>query len=405
MTNGSSSELLKRSAFQELIRRWEMTHPYNFVCIADMRRNVDAEALRTAALATLEEMRLGIIAFHGRRAYSFAPPTDVEVRLTTDIDRNAEIELNRPFDNADPPVRIAFGNVHSHGTTISITCRHIAFDGHSGSVFARRILLRAIGADIPNLEIGPNQRGRHFLSSGFSWLYPQFYSRAIRDIWRMRYVYSRPADGSAPDVAIRFLRHSNKLLTEIRQAADAPGVTINDVIAARFARGLLAIHASEMTGKQRTICLSLAVSLRQGIAPLARGVGVAAFPVFVSRGEDPIRVVRQQTDIEKRSRSYLRSLIGIGIAAITWPRGGTGDRKGHLRSSYLPTAGFTNVRVPSVPGDEYISNVRGVVSTGPVLPIMLVAVTHADNLQLALVWRAAKFTASEIDFLEHTLTN
>jgi hypothetical protein len=398
--NRSSSRTLKLSAFQELMRRWEATHPCNFVCIADVDAKVGADALRDAALRTLDEMSLGILRLHKRRVYSYERVANVEVREITDPERNAALELNRPFEESDPPVRVAFVRSSDAKTTVSITCRHIAFDGHSGSVFARRILLHAIGAPIPPIEMGGNLRGRHFLANGFAWLYPQFYVHAIRDLWRMRQVYSRPMHGRS-QIAIRFLPHDSDLLTQIRQAADAPGVTVNDALAARLARALLAIHADEMTSGKRIVCLSLAVSLRRGIAPLTRGIGVAAFPVFVSREDDPVRAVRQQTDIEKRSRSYLRSLIGIGIAAMLWPR--TKNAKIAVHRPYVPTAGFTNVRVPSVAGDEHISNVRGVVSTGPVLPLMLVAVTHGDHLRLALVWRESRFTVDEINLVEEML--
>jgi hypothetical protein len=257
---------------------------------------------------------------------------------------------------------------------------------------------------VPSIDIGANQRGRHFMSDGYAWLNPQFYLRVIRDFWRMRDVYSRPARETGPAVSVRFLRHDDQLLTRVRRIADGPGVTVNDILAARFARGLIAVHTGELTAKRHTICLSLAVSLRKGVAPLARGIGVAAFPVFVNSEDDPISVIRRQTDIEKRSRSYLRSLVGIGVAAALWPVGRAPLTALRPHTAYVPTAGFTNVRVPSLPQDEYIRNVRGVVSTGPILPMMLVAVTHADSLRLALTWQSARFAVDEIDILESTLT-
>ncbi len=401
------SNILKRSSFQELIRRWELVHPYNFVCVADIAGGIDAGLLQKAAADTLTEMRLGAIEFGAGRRYSFNPVTFVEVRQIDDVDRDAETELNRPFDDG-APVRVALAPVKPGGTeaisTVSITFRHLAFDGHSASVFARRTLLRAVGADIPRIDIGANQRGRLFLSDGYAWLNPQFYFRVVRDFWRMRDVYSRPARGTGPAVSIRFLRQDDQLLTRVRRIADGPGVTVNDILAARFARGLLAIHKSELTAERHTVGLSLAVSLRRGVAPLARGIGVAAFPVFVNEGDDLIAVIRRQTDIEKRSRSYLRSLIGIGVAATLWPAGREGAAGPAPHTAYMPTAGFTNVRVPSLPRDEYIRNVRGVVSTGPVLPMMLVAVTHADSLRLALTWQSERYAVDEIDTLESTLT-
>lgn len=398
--NRAEHEVLRLSSFQELIRRWELSHPYNFVCAADVVGAVNETSLRDAALVTLAEMRLGAMKFHGGRRYSYDPVTDVEVRRVSDIERNAEAELNRPFDDA-APLRIAYVQA-GLASTVSITCRHLAFDGHSGSVVARRILLRAVGAPLPQLDIGRSQRGRHFLMDGYAWLNPQFFLRPLRDLWRMRSVYSRGPKGMKADVGIRFLRHDEHLLTRVRRVADAPGVTVNDALLARLSRGLIAIHEKEFTARRRTVCVSVAVSLRRGVAPLDRGIGVAAFPVFVTSDDDVIRVVRRQTDIEKRSRSYLRSLIGIGVAAAIWPA--RGSTSGSVRTAYVPTSGFSNLRVPSLPGDEHIRNVRGVVSTGPVLPMMLVAVTHGDELRLALTWQSARFESSEIDVLESTLT-
>lgn len=402
MTSSSSGEVLRRSSFQELIRRWELAHPYNFVCAADLAGKIDEASLEMAAIQTLAEMRLGAMRFAGGRRYSIEPVTRVEVRHVGNVEQCAEVELNRPFDDG-APIRVAFTPAHD-GSTVSITFRHIVFDGYSGSVFARRMLLRALGNEMPPMEVGMSRRGRNFLADGYAWLNPQFCLRPIRDLWRMRNVYSRPPCDTSARVAIRFLRRDDRLLARIRIAADRPGVTVNDALATRFARGLLAIHGNELTGKRDAICLSVAVSLRRGVVPLGRGVDVAAFPVFVRKGDSPIAaVVRQQTDIEKRSRSYLRSLIGMGLAAAWWPTGGGATKQLSIPTAYVPTAGFTNVRLPSLPGDESMSNVRAVVSTGPILPMMLVAVTHGDDLRLALTWQAVRFAGNEIDLLESAL--
>lgn len=403
-------ETLIRSSFQELMHQWERDYPYNFVCIADVRGTLEHAALRQAALDTLGEMRIGIVHFASKRRYWYELPSDVEIQWTDDVETNAVVELNRPFTDGRP-LRIVVERPRSNHrgvdaperAAVAITFRHVAFDGQSGSIFARRMLLRAIGVNVPPMETARHPRGRDWLADGYAWLHPFFCTRIVRDLWTIRSVYSRGRRAALPDVDVRFLQHDALLLTRVRRDADAPGMTVNDALASRFAKGLLYLLKDEFTKQRHTIGLTMAVSLRRGVAPLARGICVAAFPVFVRSGADVGRVIQQQTDIEKRSRAYLRSLLGIATAAASWsvPRR---PRRPNMVASYVPTAGFSNVRVPALEGDEFITNVRAVASTGPFLPLMLIAVTHGDELRLSLSWRRDLFTPDEISFLEETLT-
>jgi hypothetical protein len=389
------------SSFQELVRRWEIDHPYNFFCSCDVRATVSPEQLQAAASATLTEMQLGAIQFGPRKSIALEAVGEIEARIVADVDTEVEAELNRPFD-ASAPVRFALQRrpmgTNNSISTVGITFRHLLFDGYSGSIFARRVLLRATGARLGPLEISGHGRGRDWLRRQHAYLSPRFYARAVRDLYRMRRVVSRKIQDYAA-VRVRFLRHDPELLTRVRRHADAPGVTVNDALAARFAGALLSVHHHELTRRHDTIALSVAVSLRQGIAPLTGGICVAAFPVFVRSASTLVPTIHQQTDVEKRSRAYLRSLVGIAVAARLW----SGRSAKHV--PYAPTAGFTNVRIPAMVGDELICNVRAAVSTGPVLPMMLVAVTHGDDLRLSLVWRDEVFSDTEIALVEDILTS
>ena len=396
------ADTLTRSSFQELMRQWEQEYPYNFVCIADARGSVDGDALRQAAIETLAEMRIGDVRFGRGRRYCYEPTADVEVRRVASVDADAVSQLNRPFLTATP-VRLAVEPTGDGTTSVAVTFRHVAFDGQSASIFLRRTLLRALGAPLPVLEMGEHLQGRHALVDGFALLHPYFYARIVRDLWRMRSVYSRGRGVAAPDVACRFFARDPLLLTRLRRTADAAGMTVNDAIATRFVTALFDLLEPEFTSQRRTLGVTIPVSLRKGVAPLARGIGVAAFPVFIrSRGELP-RGLHRQTDIEKRSRAYLRSVLGVASAAAAWSLRKHFGRPG-ITSAYVPTAGFSNVRIPAVAGDEHVTGFRAVASTGPFLPIMLIAITHGDDLRLSLSWRRDLFTAAEVEALERTLS-
>lgn len=380
---------MKYSSIERLHQMWERRHPYNFVFVADVTIGVTQERLRRAAIETLCEFGIGEENEHSA----------LEVIEVDDIELHAIQELNARVKR---PVRVAVLRacaLSGETSRIAVTFRHLFFDGMNSVVFLRRMLLRA-GGDVPRpLELGPSLRGRDWLIANGRWRTPGLFGRLALDWFRMRRVYARGDGSESPETAAVFVNAPRDLLDRLRREADRFGATVNDVLIARMARALFAIEACG-PGRRRDIAVSMAVSLRNGIEPLNPGVCAASSPVFLRSGSDILRSVQKQTLAMKRSRSYMRGLIGVGVGARFLRDPGTGCRSS---SAYVPSLGLTNVRMPTGAGDELITRVRAIAAAGPVLPLLVVAFTHSDHMELSLSWRRELFRNSEVELLTRSL--
>ena len=382
---------MKYSSIERLHQMWERRHPYNFVCVADVRMEVSSARLRRATIETLVEFGLG---------EEEDQDGALEVIEVDDLEQHAIQELNARINK---PVRLAVlrqkASVGEEASRIAVAFRHLFFDGMNSMVFLRRILRRANGDVLRPLELGPSLRGRDWLIANGFWRIPGLLGRLAVDWFRMRVVYARGDGSESPETDAVFIDAPADPLDRLRREGDRYGATINDVLIARMARALFSIEACG-PGRDRDIAVSMAVSLRNGIEPLNPGVCAASSAVYLRAGTDILRSVQRQTLAMKRSRSYTRGLIGVGIGARFWRDPGTGCRPS---SAYVPSLGLTNVRVPTGPGDELISRLRAVAAAGPVLPLLVVAVTHSDHIELALSWRRTLFFSDEINILINSL--
>jgi hypothetical protein len=382
---------MKYSSIERLHQMWERRHPYNFVCVADVRIEVAAAELRRATTETLAEFGL---------SDEDDSADALEVIEVDDLEQHAIQELNARISK---PVRLAVlrsKECAKDGVSrIAIAFRHLFFDGMNSMVFLRRVLRRASGDVLRPLELGPSLRGRDWLVANGFWRVPALLGRLAVDWFKMRRVYARGDGRESPEADAVFVEVPADLLARLRREGDRFGATINDVLIARIARAFVAIEACG-PGRHSNIAVSMAVSLRNGIEPLNPGVCAASSAVFLRPGADILRDVQRQTLAMKRSRSYFRGLIGVGIGARFWRDPGTGCRPS---SAYVPSLGMTNVRVPLGPGDELILRLRAVAAAGPVLPMLLVAVTHSDRMELSLSWRRTLFFNDEIDILIRSL--
>jgi len=379
-----------RSSNERLHRAWERQHPYNFVCLVDVTTDVSADSLRSAAIQTLVEF--------GLSEYDDAMET-LEVIDTADLELHALSELNARVTG---PVRLAIQNSRvgrTGGCRVAITYRHLYFDGTNSTVFMRRTLIRAVGQVPPILELGRFCRGRDWLIANGVWNVPALLGWLALDSVKMRSVYARGDGRESPEIAGFFVDHSPALLSRLRREGDRVGATINDVLLARIARATLAIESSG-PGRGRDIAISMAVSLRNGIEPLHPGVCVAVCPVYLRVDADILRSVQKQTTHMKQTRSYMRSLIGIGIGARLWQRPKSGCR---ASNAYVPSLALTNMRIPASIGDELVSRWRRVVAAGPVAPMLVTALTHSERLEISLSWRKGLFSDDDLNILVSSL--
>ena len=377
------------SSIERLHHSWERRHPYNFVCLVDVTTSLSVDRLRSAAIDTL--MEFGLCNEDDDR---------LDVLEVADLESHALRELNTRVTGL---VRLAIqrgdAQAERSGCRVAVTYRHLFFDGTNSTVFMRRTLLRASGCVPPPLELGQFCRGRDLLIANGLWRVPSLLGRLAADSLKMRAVYARGDGRESPEVDAVFVDYSPDLLSRLRREGDRVGATINDVLIARMARAMFAIE-SDGPGRRCDIAVSMAVSLRNGIEPLLPGVCTAVFPVFLRAGTDILRRVQRQTTAMKRTRSYMRSLIGIGIGARLWRDPKTGCR---ASNAYVPSMALTNMRVPESIGDELLSRWRRVVAAGPVVPLLVTALTHSERLELSLSWRRALFSRDEVGALVRSL--
>jgi len=375
-----------RTANERLHQAWEKRHPYNFVCLVECDAGVDIHSLDRAARTTLDEFGLG-------ETVGLVRDT-AELGEESSFESHALRELNTRVVGA---VRVAIlkrGDARAARARIAVTYRHLFFDGTNSTVFMRRMLLRACGHMPPKLELGRLLRGRDWLMANGLWSLPGLLAALAWDATRMRSVFARGDGSESPEVEGRFLDHSPGLLARLRREGDRVGATINDVLLARMARAAFAMDVDAL--RKGNLALSMAVSLRSGLEPLHQGVCVAVAPVYLRRDDDLLRMVRKQTVRMKQRRSYMRSLIGIGIGSRLWRHPETGCR---ASNSYVPSMALTNMRIPAAAGDELVSRWRRIVSAGPVAPLLVTAITHLDRLEIALSWRKGLFSERDLSLL------
>jgi hypothetical protein len=380
-----------RSSNERMHRAWERLHPYNFVCLLDVAAGLTVEGLRCAALETLAEFGL---------CDEMGDPQPLEVIEIANVERHALQELNTRVNG---PIRLAIQSTgpfaEGAACRVAVTYRHLFFDGTNSTVFIRRMLTRAVGHRLPSLHRGPFYRGRDWLMANGLRKVPALLGNLLLDSVKMQSVYARGDGTESPQFDAVLVDYSPDLLTRLRREGDRVGATINDVLLARMARAMFAMEASG-PGRGRDIAISMAVTLRNGIDPLHPGVCVAVYPVFLRTGGDVLRSVQKQTVRMKRTRSYMRSLIGIGIGSRLWRHPDTGCR---ASNAYVPSAALTNMRVPATAGDELVTRWRRVVAAGPMAPLLVTALTHSDRLELSLCWRKALFSEREVAVLISSL--
>jgi len=364
-------------------RAWERRHPYNFVCLVDVTTVLAIDNLRRAAVETLLEFGL----WSDRDNLN-----EIEVVEVPDLEEHARRELNATLAN---PVRLAIrsgGAGDREVCAVAFTYRHLFFDGTSSTVFLRRTLIRANGEQPPLLQLGQFRRGRDFLMENGLWRVPGLLGRLVLDAAKMRSVYARGDGSESPECGSLFVDYRAGLLDRLRREGDRVGATVNDVLLARMARATLVVDS--LRNEQRCdIAISMAVSLRNGIEPLDPGVCVAVCPVFLRRGADMLRSIQKQTNSAKQTRSYMKSLIGIGIGSRLWRDAKTGCRASNV---YVPSLALTNMRVPAAAGDELIVRWRRVVAAGPMAPLLVTALTHSNRLEISLSWRKDLFSAQDL---------
>lgn len=260
-------------SFADVMRRWEVLHPYNFTFDLDLPTKGFAEAARE----TMREI-VGI---------------DAPIEAGDD---DVEHELNRPFDSP-APVRI-----RPHGFTF----RHAFWDGVSADLFVQRTLRRARGETLDPLII---RRER-----------PRLVLPSVRDLLRMRRVHRRK------------------------------GTSRHNRVATFDGKPRLALELNA-TGRRRDILIATAVDLRKP-GELVRGVHVG----WKIDG----RVRRVPSFAHLLSADYMARQYVVS-AAVTAPR----------------------LNEPVI---------RAAVSTGPLVPLVLVIVRN----RCSLIWQEGAFSREEI---------
>src|SRR5947209_800464 len=96
------------------------------------------------------------------------------------------------------------------------------------------------------------------------------------------------------------------------------------------------------------------------------------------------------------ARTFMRSIIGVGIGARLWRDPGSGCRPSNV---YVPTASLSSIRIPVDEGDELVTRWRAVAGVGPMAPLLLLAITHKERIEISLSWRDTLFSHEEVQSL------
>lgn len=415
--------LTSPNIFQRLVLGWEQLHPYNGVQVARVAlRPAGGEILERSWADTLECLGIGSMKREGR-GYAWGPLPQGASRVAwvegVSLDAHLSAEMNRPFDDADSPLR-AFALPAGPGELwVGLAYRHWLAD----SVAVRRVLREWItraatghGTGQPPLRLpAPGEGYWHLLGpSGLGGPLPWGLGSATLDSARQSSRMKRVmrVEGTAgDDFAVAFSRHPTPpgTLARCLHAARSRGARVNDLLLAALAVATAAHGPLERTARRQDMALGTIVDLRPAARseahPSAHADLTDVFGLYLgfttaflrprqyASLDDSIHGIATQHRLARTRHSAAASMLRMAAGVCTHRL--LRDRR-KLTTFYrkrLPlSGGISNVNLDRDPlaalHPEFLREVVRVSPTGPMMPAVLSATTLGGELTLGFTRRS-----------------
>ena len=405
--------------FQATMLRWRELYPYNAVHAVRVDAPLDAARLANTINAVLEARGLGGLALdpaRNRFEYSGGPS-----RVALDVleggadpgrvlDAAIERGINASFAPSGPLDPFRFFVVDAGATHhLGVAYDHVVAGGDSIADLLAEIVLRDTTAQrppaAPSLYPPTCRRvfARHALSllGGFAAVPGAI--AGLRRSQRPRYRF-----GDDRRNAFASARIDAAGVAAMKRAANAWGVTRNDLLLALLIRSLAPVVGHGDGGRRREIGVATIVNLRRDFGTPVR----ATFGQFLSSYryahptpvgialETLARELHVQTARVRRRRLYLVTLVVLAGVGALWPWLTPARRARVYAKHYAAWAGLTPLDVDAVWRDAGAAHPPSAylraVSTGPATPLILAATTASNELHLGLSYRSAAFDANDI---------
>ena len=403
----------KLNLFQAMVLRWRDMHPYVAVHMVAVAHPLEPPRLKECIGERLEAAGLARVALDRRRKrFEFRPgPATVELTVLSggeDPDGIARAEIERQINGAFPvegtftPFR--FFAVDSGATfELGVAYDHFIAGGDSIAVLLGHLVTGYAPAAARAAPWAPRRYPRTYRQ-----LFLRDFGYSLRGLARLpsmvascRRSSRAPCDTGRPATNgfLSFRVPENELAALLRTAKDWH-VTLNDLALAMLLRALAAV-VPRQAGARSELGVASIVNLRgefESDANNTFGLFLASLRVShpVPAGIELERLARDvhaQTELVKKEKLYLQTLLALGWSALAWRFLSPSRRRRLLAKHYPLWAGVTSLNIDPLWGDRAISDpaleYTRAVPTGPLAPMAFAITTFRGALQVGVSFRIA----------------
>lgn len=421
MTTNSRPRERSAQGLQAMMHRWEQLHPVNAVQIAWLNRQVTS----TDAIAAAERVfcRLG-------------DERDVRARDSDDADPRFEFEhrpfigdwrdlmqhavtseLNRPYDEGDPPWRLFLFESPVWGQFLALGYRHRIADARSVALILHEIVRLAVApAEQVEWTIAAGGAPVHeMFSSEFELRrLPNLVASHLSEMWASRRAFRPPRYGSS-ELRMEFRVHDAELpIGSMKSLSRRHEATINDLVCAAMLEWFARRFPPEARGRRSDLSLAVLADLTsragsdtgrafgQYLSQYAVRAAVTPAMTFEEVVERAVRCGRDSKQIVR----LIHNLRGFSLMARAWDLA-----KAVRRPIFLPAlipllGGISNVHLSAVTRNPHLERtIRGyfrATCVTNILPMMLCITTVADRCTITTTHRPAIFADEDVNGLvEH----
>ncbi|MEP6942496.1 MAG: hypothetical protein ABI981_06150 [Betaproteobacteria bacterium] len=411
--------------FQAAMLRWRALYPYNAVHVVRLAGAPDVAGLRATLAAHLASLGLtGLELDPRRQAFEWTggePSVELrEVETAGDARAALSAEIERELNRAFPergrvdPFRFFVIDLGS-AFELGLAYDHYVAGGDSIVRLMRGIVARLepSARDVTSAGAAPLRR--------YGPSYALLLGRQVLPIIRGLPALARMAASCRRAIRMRFASPQdgyNAFLLERVDADDRArlegrahewGVTTHDLLLAIILKSVSPLaRPSDETARRNEIAIAAIVNIR---ADLGAGAKNALAPCLASfrvghrvprdMGMRELAVsVHAQTDVIKRSKRYLQTLVALGLTGFEWAFMSVPQRQRFFPKHFPVSAGSTPLNVDVLWRDggatPPLDYVRGV-STGPLAPMVIAFTMVGGAINIGISFRTTVFVRPAIE--------
>ncbi len=410
----AASTSARLNVFQQLMRRWDVVHPYNAVQAVRVRGPIDRAALDSAWQSTLLATGLGAVALNGDR-YRFEAlnghAAAFSVRFPAGpLADHVSAELNRPFvDPHEPPFRPFVVADGPDGFYAGVVYQHWVADSAAIRLLIREWFVRAYdpaAATRSPLRLPTGGYAQAVCGGRDALDVAAGLVGVARNHCRLRRV-QKVASANLSDPATRFALFpaEDGLIDHVRAAAARRRVKVNDLFLAALAEAAAAHVPLQARPRRTDVAIGSVVDLRpRARADLSRTFGlylgfinVACRPAELRQFDALVASVAGQTRQQKRAGIASASLTWMSVALLFGRLGKPQDLYHFYRKDLPLAAGISNVDLSDTWVARYapavITDYVRVSPTGPMAPIAVTTTTLGGTFHLGVTHRTGLIDA------------